>query len=679
MADVKNFMRGLLGQGLGLGWGDEAEAWLRSKLEDDVTYDEALERINREYSQFATENPYVSAGSEFVGGALPMVASMFIPGAQVAAPAVAARNTATLARLAQNPVIRGMVTGMGTGAVAGAGTADPGSRGEGALVGGTIGTVVGGGAPVVIRGGGAGYNWLRNRLNPSDERITQEAANRINEALRTGRGGEGMTGADAALTRGVDESLGVPTTLANTDPALAELAETAAQRGRGSAQVVEGELLPRAQGSRQRVYDRTSNALGGGKFYDEEVSLVDQLRTRAGTLYDDAYAFGGVNDPRITEILQSRQFRSFYDKAREIADAEALAARLRGEDPSKYMLDPIYIADDAGNITVGAIPDVRTLDYIKRGIDAVIDKGFDGQGLSTAEANALRQLRREYINVIDDATIDPDTGVSAYRTARANYAGDMEVLDALRLGREKFKNLDSEQITQMMSDMSQAEKDAFRTGALRNVYDIVMKPAQNINAAQRLVGSPEMQAKLKPLFESEAMYNLYVAALEREMQLFQQTGRILAGSQTARRSANAEAFEASNAAGEIIADTVGSLDWSRSLSNFVARAASRVTMTDEIAERVSRLLMSSEPDDVAAAVQILEDAATASQRGARQLGRGEAATIMGTTANVMSQPESNVVVDPTADLGAYQGERSGDDSAVNDALKALEQYRSQGQ
>lgn len=70
--DTQNLGRAAL-QGLGMGWGDEGEAWLRSKLGED--YDEALKRIRKEYGQYAKDNPMTALGAEFAGGVIPGLAT----------------------------------------------------------------------------------------------------------------------------------------------------------------------------------------------------------------------------------------------------------------------------------------------------------------------------------------------------------------------------------------------------------------------------------------------------------------------------------------------------------------------------------------------------------------------------------------------------------------------------
>ncbi len=656
MGDTANYFRAALGQGLGMGWGDEAEAWLRSKLPGGKTYEEERDKINREYGEFARRNPVSSAATEFAGGVLPMVATYvatpFTGGAAApAAAATTARTAGALSRLATNPYVRGALVGTGTGAVAGAGSAQPGERGRGAVTGGTVGAVVGGGAPVVIRSAGAGGRWLRDRLAPTEETVTTRATEKVNRALQEA----GLTPAEVEARVAADRARGIPATVANVDPALVDLAETVAQRSGPSGRRVEQTLGRQTAGTRERTYAQTRGALQPGDFYAEEQALVESLRRRADTLYDEAYAVGSVRDPRITAALEDPQFKSFYDRAREIADREALAAKLRGEDPAKFKLEEIYVVDPDGNARLVGVPDVRTLDYIKRGIDATIERGFKGEGMSTAEANSLKDLRRVFVNAIDEATTDPRTGVSPYRAARAEYAGDMEVLDAMRTGMNDFRKLDHEEVMKMIAGMSQAEKDAFKTGVVRDIYSTIMNPSGNINAAQRVIGSPEMAAKLQPLFDSPAQFNLFKSALEREAQLFQQSNRILGGAATGRRTQARERFEEGPAVGQVVGDAITG-GFGGSLTNLAARVARSATMTDDVADKVATMLMSSEPAEVAAAVKLLEDYSVKSARSAANLSRGETGAIMGTVISGQPAPPGpegeglNLTIDQPADM-----------------------------
>jgi len=59
-----NFARSVLGQGVGLGWGDEAEAWLRAKSQG-TDYRDELAKLNQEYAQYAQEHPVMAPAGEF--------------------------------------------------------------------------------------------------------------------------------------------------------------------------------------------------------------------------------------------------------------------------------------------------------------------------------------------------------------------------------------------------------------------------------------------------------------------------------------------------------------------------------------------------------------------------------------------------------------------------------------
>jgi hypothetical protein len=408
--------------------------------------------------------------------------------------------------------------------------------------------------------------------------------------------------------------------------------------------MVRGALTEQKGGSRERVMGQVRRGISGKEYFDDEAQAVQNLRKNANTQYDEAYAFGSVQDPRIMRVLQDPEFASFFEKAKKIANKEALAEELAGGNPDKFRLKELYKfqKDKDGNIIgfeLVQIPDVRTLDYIKRGIDSSIESGFAGGSLSKTEAQSLKDLRKIFVKSIDEATVDPSTGVSAYATARKAYAGDMEVIDAMRDGYSKFRSTPHELVSDFMKNASVAEQEAYRSGAVRNIYDIIMKPSRDINAAKTLIESPDMKLKLKAVFETPQKFDLFKAALERESELYGQAQRILGGSPTARRTAMREQFEEGSNVGEMIANAVTG-GWMSSLTNLAARAISSTTMTDDVAKNVAKRLMSKNPKDVAAAVQELEDFAVAQAPKAKRLSAVETGVAGGTTVSLPSAPFS---------------------------------------
>ena len=65
-----NIIRAAVGQGAMLGFGDEVEAYIRSKLDQDKSYDEIVTEIRGDLDTFRKERPLLAYGSEIAGGAV---------------------------------------------------------------------------------------------------------------------------------------------------------------------------------------------------------------------------------------------------------------------------------------------------------------------------------------------------------------------------------------------------------------------------------------------------------------------------------------------------------------------------------------------------------------------------------------------------------------------------------
>ena len=620
-----NTRRAVLGQGLGMGWGDEFEARYMSGNEP---YETALPRIRSEYGEYAKQYPFTQGASEFVGGVIPGVGMMMIPGMQPAG----------LMRLG--------ALGAVSGALSGAGSATEGNRTSGAGGGALIGGGLGVGLPIALRGTGGALKWLQERLFSTPEVVQNRALEKMTEAMRQAK----VNPRDVQAQMAQDRAMGVPSVMANANPALRDLAEAVAQRSGAGSNLIERELKAQKLGSRDRVQAQTTAALKPVDYYGMEDSLTAQLRNNAKGLYDKAYAHGDVDDPRIVEVLKNPKFKAFFDKARGIADTEAQTAKLKGEDPLKFALPEIYKpsgrfdASGAEILDLVKLPDVRTLDYIKRGIDATIDSGFRGQGMSTAEASALRDLRKQFVNAIDENAPD-------YKIARQTYAGDLETLDALRLGREKFDTLAHQQVKKIFDAMSSGEKDAFRTGVAENIYKKIHGPVNKRNSAEQLIGTDPMQKKLAALFDKPADFDLYKAALARESQLFDESNKILGNSATARRQELGKSLDEDTGMIESAA-TAATGNFSGALSSLVMGAIRSGQMSKARAEKMAEMLMAKDPNDVAAAVQMIE--AYAAKQAPKQFRAtlGEAGTVTGTTSAIYPAPAPTAfdIMSPTTDI-----------------------------
>ena len=618
MADGGDFSMANLGravgQGLGLGFGDEAIARVRAKMEN-RPYEDVVAEEREAYQRFQEKNPFTALGTELVSGAIPTVGMAMIPGAGMPGSVMGAGRMGMAAQKLSQYMPKFMTGSMGkaagtsaaTGAVAGAGSAVEGERGSGALEGGATGAVLG---PTVAKGiqlVGQGAKAVKNAIRPSGSAVEQRATNKVLEAM-------GRDEMDPTALRDrmlADKKLGVQSTIMDATPSLSTLGEAVVTRPGPGRKILGQGLNDRLEGGREAAASRALKDVGKGVDYTaQEDTLIGRLRANANNMYDRAYAHGAVDDPRIMKVLEDDTFKKAFAEAKAIANKEARAAELRGEDPSRYKLKDLYELDPADNtfrFTGTQLPDVRTLDYVKRGIDALIDKGYRGEGMSKAEANALKDLKKAYVSAIDD-------NVPEYAAARAKYAGDIEVLDALRLGRTDYlspKMLPAE-AKKLVDSMSDAERDALRAGVAQSLLTKVMDSPQQINAAQRIIGAPATRKRLEALFQDPNEYKVFEAALQRESELFRNAQDIVRGSRTANKTEALKDLKAGNGifdiAGEavdIAAGSPGSV-----IGRVLKYLQARTSLDEKTAGEVAKMLKSGTTQEVDDTLKRLESSGT---------------------------------------------------------------------
>lgn len=623
ISDTANTVRAVLGQGLAMGWGDEAEAWLRSKLGDEE-YEQALAEIRSQYGTFAEESPYLSGIGEFTGAAVPAVAAMLVPGGQAAIPATAARTAGPLSRIfglgktagqrttGQNLARLGTVGGV-QGTVSGAGAAE-GDRTSGAITGGGFGTVTSLALPFLGRAVKGTLGTVRDLAGVPPNKAKLWAREKLGMALDD----EDPSVIAEKIRRDIE--MGIPPSVANVTPGTMQLAESVIQRGGKPARELEEKIAQQQAGSRERVGQQVQRRVSDKKFYEEEGEMLSNLRRNANTVYEQAYAVGDINDPIINRVLQDPEFgpefADLFDRAKKIMAKHKAAEMLGDGDPGKYTLKQV-LDPQTGKFT--ELPDVRTLDYIKQGIDEKIGELFNAG--KSVEARALKEVRTRFVDRLDAL-------VPEYKSARAQYKGDIEVLEALRLGRDEFNKMDPEQVQALMKDMSKGELDAFRTGVARNLFDQIMDPTTNIDAARKLIGSPSTRAAIEAVIETPAQRELFMAALQRETELFKAASRMLAGSPTEKRRSMRESLEARPGVAEAAAEAIDRGFGGSMLMGLLSLF--RRGVPDEYYQELANLLKNGDPAEITAVVQLLEEAAQMRVPRKTAMGAFEAGTVGGT-------------------------------------------------
>jgi hypothetical protein len=612
--NINNRIRALA-QGATFSYSDEAEAAARAAVTGE-TYDEALEKIRREYAEYVAANPAEATGLEIAGG----VGSTFVPGVGWVGHGVKA---ATGLGKITSPFLRTVAAGSLAGGVSGFGAGE-GGFGEraqtgalGTLFGGATAGALHGAVNIVPRGLGALRSLFAAPTEDSATRTAQEVLDTY--VLQTGK-----TYEELIEQARQDAAMGIPTALGQLSPELSRLSEAVMLRPtRGGNELIK-ELAETQTGARERVTSAVTGAFPPTRgYYTELEGMQRGLRDRAQPLYEVAYKAGEViDDPRINEILRDPDFANAFSDALVNSRRLETAARLEGKDPSTFQLQRVYDVnfDAQGNPTGSVLnnvtPNLRTLDAVKRALDAKITRLF--RSGASNEAAPLREMRNALVSRLDDL-------VDEYRVARGQYAGDMEIIDAMEAGRN-YKNMSAEQLASEFPKLTEGEQRAFQTGVLESIIRPVEETSTNRNWAQQIIGSPAQRERLQTVLPPDE-YNLMRSALEREAAVYGQTRSALSGSQTAARTQAIDAIDSA------IENATGPADILNAIRNtnggFVSAAWYALTKLPQIPsisktvyDRLANILKTGGPDDIAQALfEIRSAAESAAARGARSSSR----------------------------------------------------------
>jgi len=505
-------------QGLSMGWSDEIEARARA-ARGEGRYEDILAGLRQAKQRFGEQYPVGSTLAE-IGGSLPTMAlgGLGFAGLAARAPGIAARVS---------PLVTGMTgataTGGLTGAITGAGEAEPGQRMMGAGTGGATGAVLG---PVGQVATGMASGAVRKGLEVGRSAIgadattafqrradvkllqalrrdglsPQEAANRLQTIQAGGYKPETIVEAGGKNTRALAD-------IVSKYPGASQIAEELAeQRMAGQAGRVISDF--------ERVFGRRESAL------DVAEDLINRRNRSSGPLYQQAYREGGViQDPRIDELMKLNAFKDAYKTARELAELDGLNLPANVEDLKR----------------LGGF-DLRTLDYIKRGLDDVLYvRAVPTSGTGKQVIAKLKEKRREFVDIIDEV------GPESYRRARQAFAGPTEVRDAIEAG-QKFTRLSPGQLARDFAKLSPAEKEGFQLGVLDSIRQNVEKGADGSDVLRRVWASPEKRRQLQVILGNDQFRDL-TNSLARERMIRQTDVTLTRGSQTMERQLGQREFE----------------------------------------------------------------------------------------------------------------------------------------
>lgn len=409
-----------------------------------------------------------------------------------------------------------MCAGSIAGTLGGIGASDGGlgeraaSAGAGAIVGGLIG----GAAPVAIAGAGRAVRAVRSLAGKGPS----PAPTLVADALRA----DGLTGRQAGRIIDEGQARGVPLTLADVGDNMRGLASSVGRQPGPSRTIVRDMAISRQEGQADRIGGAIARDLGpvaNPRLASQQ--LQEQAKAQAAPLYEEAYAAPLPIMDGLQPLLK-RIPSGAVDNAKRLA-------KIEGRDPNALGV----AFDDAGDIVLVGKPSMETLDYIKRGLDDVVEKYRDkttGNLVLDTEGRAVNDLLRRYVAEIDK--VNP-----AYASARAAYAGPVRAAAALRKG-QSFANKSADDIAAETERMTPYELEQYRLGVRSGMTAMLEAKGDYANKVQALVGSPKKRKALEKLFGGQGDFGRFMATLGDESRAAQTYRDVAAGSPTAPRLAD---------------------------------------------------------------------------------------------------------------------------------------------
>lgn len=560
-------------QGLTLNFWDEIEGRLRSLGGGE--YQNERDKVRAEMDRYSTHHP----GKALLGEAAGIVAPAVLTGGGSllgSAPAAA--------RGAGAAVARSGLAGAGAGAIEGAGLApEMGDvlpmAGMGMAVGGAAGAALPAAMSAAGTVGGAVARTVRDAVgsNPASG-----AARRVRRAMEADE-----LGVDDVVSR--MQELG-PEAVAGeaAGPSTMSLFDVAAQRGGRAGGDVREHIEGRARTQQGRLAADLAETTGvNTNFYDDFNALDRALRDNAARDYSAAYARPVEFTGELEGLIQRPDVADAWRTARR-------SAANQGRPLPEY-----FTYDDEGMINgVVRYPDMEAWDWIKRGLDARIEKNTDPvTGRVNPAGRDTLGLKNDLLDILDREN-------PAYATARSNYSGTAALRGAMEQGRRIFRD-DAEISQRIVRDMGNAEREAYIRGAARAIRDKILQAGEGDSVARKAVfKSPMYRERLRPAFPDEASYQRFLESMRRE-ELFQNTrNRLYRGSQTyQRQAAEADAGVDPNNLTEAIVGGPGALP------GIVMREARKIfgpALGEADADEIMRILGAQDP-------RVLRDAMAAGQ------------------------------------------------------------------
>jgi hypothetical protein len=508
-------------QGVTGTWGDEFLAAMRSGLgRGDLSlpgYEENLAKEQATMGMYELYNPGKAMGAELAGAG-----AMLVPGIAGGGARGAAATGGIMGGIAgggsaqEGERLAGAALGVPLGVLGGLGGYGVGLAGEKGLQ--ASGKVLGAGTRVLKKGA----TWLANFLGYGR---TKEAERQAMEYFSETLSRHGMTIEEGIQVLQNAADAGLDMRAGDLTPEVISYLTTMPGKG----QVMLAEFLEeRAKKLPEQLEAKIMNALGGD---ENAVRIMARVRANqtanAAKDYPEAYKQVIPIDDELLALLKRPSMVGAWQRAVNHAKERGLAIprafKVVGEGNDARLV----LADKPGEDTSYAAISMESWDWLKRGLDRVINSERDKiTGRLSDEGGDVDATRRALVGALDIRN-------KAYAKARQRFASDEEIQEAIRRG-QKFLKEDPDQLEVDIEDFTEAQRQYFRIGASKGLIDLIRRGPDTANKANKIINNRGHQLLLRQAFGNDEAYEQFSQLMQLEAKVAA-TRNQLYGSQTAPR------------------------------------------------------------------------------------------------------------------------------------------------
>lgn len=232
--------------------------------------------------------------------------------------------------------------------------------------------------------------------------------------------------------------------------------------------------------------------------------VTEHLRRSQGDASSGAP--GAVWNPRLQQFIDDPLSQAGLARGLEIQRLEALAEN-RAFDPKEYAVTGF---DEAGKPIVGDVPNMRTMDAIKKGYDAILDDypyDMKGNQIFDQRGRAIAKTKGALVSELD--ALNP-----TYAQARDTYGTFAQLGDTLGEGYAAApRGTYARDIAPQIENMTPAQLGEYQAGYATRLRDMTADSADSSDPYKLIYGGNERRAKIAAVFPEgsprfDRQYNL---------------------------------------------------------------------------------------------------------------------------------------------------------------------------